>query len=129
MCVSYLCGNCKCIVWQCACLNIEPDGVTADFWAAFNFPVGKCWARILVSPAFSNHLFLPPQITRLQYQNGLMASRLESCPQTPEGAPSKLDTSLSEKGDSAAANETTSLLNERNSQHYKTNHSPPDNVV
>lgn len=69
------------------------------------------------------------KITRLQYQNGLMASRLESCPQTPEGAPPKLDTCPSEKGDSLAANETTSLLNERNSQHYKTNHSPPDNVV
>ncbi|XP_053126088.1 metal transporter CNNM4 [Hemicordylus capensis] len=69
------------------------------------------------------------KVTRLQYQNGLMASRLESCPPSPEGAPPKLDTSLSEKGDSSAADEMTSLLNERNCQHNKSNHSPPDNVV
>ncbi|KAM6431834.1 metal transporter CNNM4 isoform 1-T1 [Liasis olivaceus] len=69
------------------------------------------------------------KITRLQYQNGLMASRLESCPQTPDGSPPKLDTSLPEKGGTLANNETIGLLNERNCQHQKTNHSPPDNVV
>ncbi|XP_061448686.1 metal transporter CNNM4 [Rhineura floridana] len=69
------------------------------------------------------------KITRLQYQNGLMASRLESCPQSPDGSPPKLDTSLSEKGDTSVTDEMTSLLNERNCQHHKTNHSPPDDVV
>ncbi|XP_028596880.2 metal transporter CNNM4 isoform X2 [Podarcis muralis] len=69
------------------------------------------------------------KITRLQYQNGLMASRLESCPQSPEGGTPKLDTSLSEKAETSVTDETTSLLNERNCQHHKANHSPPDNVV
>ncbi|XP_062817323.1 metal transporter CNNM4 isoform X2 [Anolis carolinensis] len=70
------------------------------------------------------------KITRLQYQNGLMASRLESCPQSPEGVPPKVDTSLSEKGDSlSVTNETGGLLNERNCQPHKLNHSPTDSVV
>ncbi|XP_034974049.2 metal transporter CNNM4 isoform X2 [Zootoca vivipara] len=69
------------------------------------------------------------KITRLQYQNGLMASRLESCPQSPDGGTPKLDTSLSEKVETSVTDETTSLLNERNCQHNKANHSPPDNVV
>ncbi|XP_060643023.1 metal transporter CNNM4 isoform X2 [Anolis sagrei] len=70
------------------------------------------------------------KITRLQYQNGLMASRLESCPQSPEGGPPKVDTSLSEKGDSLpVTNETGGLLNERNCQPHKMNHSPTDSVV
>ncbi|XP_077161327.1 metal transporter CNNM4 isoform X2 [Paroedura picta] len=68
------------------------------------------------------------KITRLQYQNGLMASRLESCPQSPDGSPPKLDTTLPAK-DTPTSNEVTSLLNEKNCQHSKTNHNSPDEVV
>ncbi|XP_054853984.1 metal transporter CNNM4 isoform X2 [Eublepharis macularius] len=68
------------------------------------------------------------KITRLQYQNGLMASRLESCPQSPDGSLPKSDTTLPAK-ETPTANEVISLLNEKNCQHSKTRHSPPDEVV
>ncbi|KAL8174022.1 UNVERIFIED_CONTAM: Metal transporter cnnm4 [Gekko kuhli] len=68
------------------------------------------------------------KITRLQYQNGLMASRLESCPQSPDGNPPQLDTTLPAK-ETPTPNEVISLLNEKNCQHSKTNHSSPDEVV
>ncbi|XP_060107821.1 metal transporter CNNM4 isoform X2 [Heteronotia binoei] len=69
------------------------------------------------------------KITRLQYQNGLMASRLESCPQSPDGdGTPKLDTTLPAK-ETPTSNEVISLLNEKNCQHSKTNHSSPDEVV
>uniref|UniRef100_A0A8C3IHZ3 Metal transporter n=1 Tax=Chrysemys picta bellii TaxID=8478 RepID=A0A8C3IHZ3_CHRPI len=55
------------------------------------------------------------KITRQQYQNGLMASRLDSCPQSPDSGAPKMDTSLTEKTEPSVADETTSLLNERNS--------------
>uniref|UniRef100_A0A8D0GGA5 Metal transporter n=1 Tax=Sphenodon punctatus TaxID=8508 RepID=A0A8D0GGA5_SPHPU len=64
------------------------------------------------------------KITRQQYQNGLIASRLDSCPQSPDTAPSKLNTNLSEKMETSVTDETTTLLNERN---CKTNHSPHEN--
>ncbi|XP_068429489.1 metal transporter CNNM4-like isoform X2 [Clinocottus analis] len=35
------------------------------------------------------------KITRAQYQNGLLASRLDSAPQSPEGSRTRLDTSVS----------------------------------
>ncbi|XP_069369320.1 metal transporter CNNM4 isoform X2 [Paralichthys olivaceus] len=35
------------------------------------------------------------KITRAQYQNGLLASRLDSTPQSPEGSHTRLDTSIS----------------------------------
>ncbi|XP_060539520.1 metal transporter CNNM4 isoform X2 [Pantherophis guttatus] len=69
------------------------------------------------------------KITRLQYQNGLMASRLESCPPSPDGSPPKQDPSSPEKGSTLSTNEMIGLLNERNCQHQKTNHNPSDNVV
>ncbi|XP_078523095.1 metal transporter CNNM4 [Lissotriton helveticus] len=56
------------------------------------------------------------KITRAQYQNGLMASRLDSSPQSPESGPPKVDTSLSEKNDTPD-DETTSLLNDTNCVH------------
>ncbi|XP_026579490.1 metal transporter CNNM4-like [Pseudonaja textilis] len=70
------------------------------------------------------------KITRLQYQNGLMASRLESCPQSPDGSPPKPDPSLPDKGSPLSSNEMIGLLNEKNcQQNQKTNHNPSDNVV
>lgn len=35
------------------------------------------------------------QVTRAQYQNGLLASKLDSTPQSPEGSRARLDTSVS----------------------------------
>ncbi|XP_020635869.3 metal transporter CNNM4 isoform X1 [Pogona vitticeps] len=70
------------------------------------------------------------KITRLQYQNGLMASRLESCPQSPDSGPPRLEISLLEKRDAPILNnETTSLMNEKNCQQHRLNHSPSDSVV
>uniref|UniRef100_A0A8D2JE43 Metal transporter n=2 Tax=Varanus komodoensis TaxID=61221 RepID=A0A8D2JE43_VARKO len=70
------------------------------------------------------------KITRLQYQNGLMASRLESGPQSPESSLPKLDGALPRTDDSVGTDETTVLMNERNCQHRKVNRSlPPDDVV
>ncbi|KAJ8400069.1 hypothetical protein AAFF_G00401080 [Aldrovandia affinis] len=60
------------------------------------------------------------KITRSQYQNGLMASRLDSTPQSPEsghtprdGPPTPPHTQPREASDSGP-DETTSLLNEQN---------------
>lgn len=38
---------------------------------------------------------LSSQVTRAQYQNGLLASKLDSTPQSPEGSRARLDTSVS----------------------------------
>ncbi|KAG8440941.1 hypothetical protein GDO86_006614 [Hymenochirus boettgeri] len=56
------------------------------------------------------------KITREQYQGALMSSRLDSSPQSPEGGTRKPDSTLSERSE-ALEDETTSLLNQRNSQH------------
>ncbi|KFM01414.1 Metal transporter CNNM4, partial [Aptenodytes forsteri] len=55
------------------------------------------------------------KITRQEYQNGLTASRMDSCPQSPDSNAPKPDAGLPEKPEpSTTADETTSLLNERN---------------
>ncbi|NXL40175.1 CNNM4 protein, partial [Glaucidium brasilianum] len=70
------------------------------------------------------------KITRQEYQNGLMASRMDSCPQSPDSNAPKPDTSLPEKPEpSATADETTSLLNERNCLSRRSNHSPLENSI
>lgn len=46
------------------------------------------WSRLVV-------LFSSMQITRAHYQNGLLASKLDSMPQSPEGSHMRLDTSIS----------------------------------
>ncbi|NP_001090672.1 metal transporter CNNM4 precursor [Xenopus tropicalis] len=56
------------------------------------------------------------KITREQYQGALMSSRLDSSPQSPEGGTRKPDSTLSERSE-VLEDETTSLLNQRNSQH------------
>ncbi|XP_073696753.1 metal transporter CNNM4 isoform X2 [Garra rufa] len=73
------------------------------------------------------------KITRSQYQNGLMASRLDSSPQSPDSGHGHVDNStLSAPHPSSetiltltdAPDETTSLLNEQNSQSARqANHS------
>ncbi|KFQ77027.1 Metal transporter CNNM4, partial [Phaethon lepturus] len=69
-------------------------------------------------------LFSPAQITRQEYQNGLMASRMDSCPQSPDSNTPKPDAGLPEKPEpSTTADETTSLLNERNCLSRRSNHS------
>uniref|UniRef100_A0A8C3IHV2 Metal transporter n=1 Tax=Chrysemys picta bellii TaxID=8478 RepID=A0A8C3IHV2_CHRPI len=69
------------------------------------------------------------KITRQQYQNGLMASRLDSCPQSPDSGAPKMDTSLTEKTEPSVADETTSLLNERNCLNRRSSHSPQENSI
>ncbi|XP_075714704.1 metal transporter CNNM4 [Rhinoderma darwinii] len=56
------------------------------------------------------------KITREQYQGALMSSRMDSSPQSPEGGNHKPDNTLSERSE-VLVDETTSLLNQRNSQH------------
>ncbi|XP_040201886.1 metal transporter CNNM4 [Rana temporaria] len=56
------------------------------------------------------------KISRDQYQGALMSSRMDSSPQSPEGGTHKLDSSISERSE-VVVDETTSLLNQRNSQH------------
>ncbi|NXV76107.1 CNNM4 protein, partial [Atlantisia rogersi] len=70
------------------------------------------------------------KITRQEYQNGLTASRMDSCPQSPDSNAPKPDTGLPEKPEpSATADETTSLLNERNCLSRRSNHSPLENSI
>ncbi|XP_072702150.1 metal transporter CNNM4 isoform X1 [Ciconia boyciana] len=70
------------------------------------------------------------KITRQEYQNGLMASRMDSCPQSPDSNAPKPDAGLPEKPEpSATADETTSLLNERNCLSRRSNHSPLENSI
>ncbi|XP_016316213.1 metal transporter CNNM4 [Sinocyclocheilus anshuiensis] len=65
------------------------------------------------------------KITRSQYQNGLIASRLDSSPQSPDSGHGRVDNSISSAPHPSSENiislgdatdETTSLLNEQNSQ-------------
>ncbi|XP_044139028.1 metal transporter CNNM4 isoform X2 [Bufo gargarizans] len=56
------------------------------------------------------------KITREQYQGALMSSRIDSSPHSPEGGNHKPDNTLSERSE-VLVDETTSLLNQRNSQH------------
>ncbi|NXQ60770.1 CNNM4 protein, partial [Anthoscopus minutus] len=63
-------------------------------------------------------------ITRQEYQNGLLASRMDSCPQSPDSGTPKPEPSIPEKPEPPApADETTSLLNERNCLSRRSNHS------
>ncbi|NXO04574.1 CNNM4 protein, partial [Rhinopomastus cyanomelas] len=70
------------------------------------------------------------KITRQEYQNGLTASRRDSCPQSPDSTSPKPEPSLPEKPEpSAPADETTSLLNERNCLSRRSNHSTLENCI
>uniref|UniRef100_A0A8B9PJT8 Metal transporter n=1 Tax=Apteryx owenii TaxID=8824 RepID=A0A8B9PJT8_APTOW len=69
------------------------------------------------------------KITRQEYQNGLMASRMDSCPQSPDSNASKVETSLPEKPEPSSTDETTSLLNERNCLSRRSNHSSLENSI
>ncbi|NWV14866.1 CNNM4 protein, partial [Ptilonorhynchus violaceus] len=65
------------------------------------------------------------KITRQEYQNGLTASRMDSCPQSPDSNAPKPEPGIPEKPEPppAPADETTSLLNERNCLSRRSNHS------
>ncbi|XP_050838758.1 metal transporter CNNM4 isoform X2 [Serinus canaria] len=70
------------------------------------------------------------KITRQEYQNGLLASRMDSCPQSPDSAAPKADPAIPEKPEPPApADETTSLLNERNCLNRRSNHSGLENSI
>ncbi|XP_015217065.2 metal transporter CNNM4 isoform X1 [Lepisosteus oculatus] len=65
------------------------------------------------------------KITRSQYQNGLMASRLDSTPQSPESGHTRLEPPESAVPEPIenGPDETTSLLNEQNCVPRRSNHS------
>ncbi|KAM9211761.1 metal transporter CNNM4 [Dugong dugon] len=62
------------------------------------------------------------KITRQQYQNGLLASRMENCPQFPMDGCATYSENFSEKSELPVVDETTTLLNERNSLLHRTSH-------
>ncbi|KPP62449.1 metal transporter CNNM4-like [Scleropages formosus] len=55
-----------------------------------------------------------PKITRTQYQNGLMASRLDSTPHSPDCEHTRMDRLPQEPTTDNGPDETTSLLNDQN---------------
>ncbi|XP_008286886.1 metal transporter CNNM4 [Stegastes partitus] len=86
------------------------------------------------------------KITRAQYQNGLMASRLDSTPQSPESGhnatrldqttpPATANTTIADLGADSTPTEngpdetTLLLLNEQNSPHTANHHSQLENSV
>uniref|UniRef100_A0A8C6ZKJ4 Metal transporter n=1 Tax=Nothoprocta perdicaria TaxID=30464 RepID=A0A8C6ZKJ4_NOTPE len=69
------------------------------------------------------------KITRQEYQNGLLASRMDSCPQSPDSGASKGESGVPEKPEPAGTDETTSLLNERNCLSRRSNHSSLENSI
>ncbi|XP_035496706.1 metal transporter CNNM4 [Scophthalmus maximus] len=88
------------------------------------------------------------KITRTQYQNGLMASRLDSTPQSPESghnadrldqgtppATTAADITITDLGGDSTPSEngpdetTLLLLNEQNSPHTANHHSPLENSI
>ncbi|XP_055979259.1 metal transporter CNNM4 isoform X1 [Sorex fumeus] len=62
------------------------------------------------------------KITRQQYQNGLLASRMENCPQLPLDGCTICTENMAEKSELPVVDETTVLLNERNSLLHKASH-------
>ncbi|KAK5909440.1 hypothetical protein CesoFtcFv8_003369 [Champsocephalus esox] len=86
------------------------------------------------------------KITRSQYQNGLMTSRLDSTPQSPESGhdsirmdqttpPATANTTITDLGGDSPPTEngpdetTLLLLNEQNSPHTANHHSPLENSI
>ncbi|KAM5227806.1 metal transporter CNNM4 [Ctenodactylus gundi] len=59
------------------------------------------------------------KITRQQYQNGLLASRMENSPQLPVDGCATCVENSPEKPELSVVDETTTLLNERNSMLHK----------
>ncbi|XP_012642401.1 metal transporter CNNM4 isoform X2 [Microcebus murinus] len=62
------------------------------------------------------------KVTRQQYQNGLLASRMESSPQFPLDGCAVCTENCAEKSELPVVDETTTLLNERNSLLHKASH-------
>uniref|UniRef100_UPI00398ECA5C metal transporter CNNM4-like isoform X2 n=1 Tax=Pristiophorus japonicus TaxID=55135 RepID=UPI00398ECA5C len=65
------------------------------------------------------------KVTRQQYQNGLIASKLDSTPQSPENPHTKVDMEKPE----SIADETTNLLNDQNSLNRRLNHTSVENNI
>lgn len=88
-------------------------------WLAVSLGLVKfaSWSLLLCEP----HPFLL-QITRQQYQNGLLASRMENCPQFPLDGCTICTDNLAGKSELPVVDETTTLLNERNSLLHKASH-------
>ncbi|KAM9516384.1 metal transporter CNNM4 [Guaruba guarouba] len=70
------------------------------------------------------------KIMRHEYQNALTASRMDSCPQSPDSNCPSADTDAPEKPEPCStADETTSLLNKRNCLSRRSNHSLLENSI
>ncbi|RMB91056.1 hypothetical protein DUI87_32654 [Hirundo rustica rustica] len=70
------------------------------------------------------------KITRQEYQNGLLASRMDSCPQSPDSNAPRPEPGVPDRAEPPApADETTSLLNERNCLSRRSNHSGLENSI
>ncbi|XP_036309846.1 metal transporter CNNM4 isoform X1 [Pipistrellus kuhlii] len=65
------------------------------------------------------------KITRQQYQNGLLASRMETCPQFPLDGCTICTENLAEKPELPVVDETTTLLNERNATLHRASPESP----
>ncbi|XP_076831612.1 metal transporter CNNM2a isoform X2 [Brachyhypopomus gauderio] len=65
------------------------------------------------------------KVTRQQYQNALVASRMDKTPQSSDGEFTKIELTLTEPPDGAGAESGSLLLQQQNSTGaYKLNHSP-----
>ncbi|XP_025068613.1 metal transporter CNNM4, partial [Alligator sinensis] len=69
------------------------------------------------------------KITRQQYQNGLLASRLDSCPQSPESSSPPRPEPRGLELSGGLADETTGLLHDRNCLSRCSTHGPLENSV
>jgi len=76
-----------------------------------------------VTGCFCSFLLFLEQISRQQYQNALMASRMDKTPQSLDSENTKIELTLTELHD-GLPDETANLLNEQNCvSHNKPNHS------
>lgn len=96
-------------------LDVQPQSRRALFPLVFG---GVC----LPAPTLCEPHPFPLQITRQQYQNGLLASRMENCPQFPMDGCTICTENLAEKPELPVVDETTTLLNDRNSLLHKASH-------
>uniref|UniRef100_F6S8G1 Metal transporter n=1 Tax=Equus caballus TaxID=9796 RepID=F6S8G1_HORSE len=96
-------------------LDVQPQSRRVLFPLVFG---GVC----LPAPTLCEPHPFPLQITRQQYQNGLLASRMENCPQFPMDGCTICTENLAEKPELPVVDETTTLLNDRNSLLHKASH-------
>ena len=86
-------------------------------------PGVSCGRHASVTGSFCSFPLCSEQISRQQYQNALMASRMDKTPQSSDSENTKIELTLTELHD-GLPDETANLLNEQNCvTHNKPNHS------